>query len=234
MATTSKTSGGKKITDKNREAERAKARAYAAKGKSKPTAKDMPYGWALPKATGGSSGPPTRAVLHSGRTSASGGPSTRGIKGGGSSGPPTRAKLNAGRKAKPKEEPKAATPAPTPKPKEEPKAATPAPTPKPQPKAETTTPAGRKRNSAPMLKQPSLNRTIDMSAVQGAATAATVAANKAGKPLVAAGEKVGKKGKALMARIAAAKRQGDEAKAALKAHNAKMEKELAAWKASKK
>jgi len=223
MATTSKTSGGKKITDKNREAERAKARAYAAKGKSKPTAKDMPYGWALPKATGGSSGPPTRAVLHSGRTSASGGPSTRGIKGGGSSGPPTRAKLNAGRKAKPKEEPKAATPAPTPKPKEEPKAATPA-----------ATPAGRKRNSAPVLKQPSLNRTIDMSVVQGAATAATVAANKAGKPLVAAGEKVGKKAKALMARIAAAKRQGDEAKAALKAHNAKMEKELEAWKASKK
>jgi len=223
MATTSKTSGGKKVTDKNREAERAKARAYAAKGKSKPTAKDMPYGWALPKATGGSSGPPTRAVLHSGRTSASGGPSTRGIKGGGSSGPPTRAKLNAGRKDKPKEEPKAATPAPTPKPKEEPKAATPA-----------ATPAGRKQNSAPMLKQPSLNRTIDMSAVQGAATAATVAANKAGKPLVAAGEKVGKKAKALMARIAEAKRQGDEAKAALKAHNAKMEKELEAWKASKK
>ena len=223
MATTSKTSGGKKITDKNREAERAKARAYAAKGKSKPTAKDMPYGWALPKETGGSSGPPTRAVLHSGRTSASGGPSTRGIKGGGSSGPPTRAKLNAGRKAKPKEEPKAATPAPTPKPKEEPKAATPA-----------ATPTGRKQNSAPMLKQPSLNRTIDMSAVQGAATAATVAANKAGKPLVAAGEKVGKKAKALMDRIAAAKRQGDEAKAALKAHNEKTKKELEAWKASKK
>ena len=62
MAKTSKTPGGGKITDKNREEMRAKARAYAAKGKPKISAKDMPYGWALPKETGGSSGPPTRAM----------------------------------------------------------------------------------------------------------------------------------------------------------------------------
>ena len=49
MAATSKTAGGRKITDENRAAMRARARAYAAKGKPRIRAKDMPYGWALPK-----------------------------------------------------------------------------------------------------------------------------------------------------------------------------------------
>jgi len=210
MARTSKTPGGRKITDANRAEMRAKARAYAAKGKPKVSAKDMPYGWALPKEpkeskeTGGSSGPPTRASLNvSGRT-------------GGSSGPPTRAKLNAGRK--PKEETKAATPAPEPKPQ-----------PKPQPKPT------EKRGSSAALRQPGKQGATVASAVNKGAAALTAAEKKIVKaaqesrPSVArailsaahraasAGESV----KMAISKVKEVKRKGDEAKAAVKAHTEK-------------
>jgi len=224
MAKTSKTPGGRKITDANRAEMRAKARAYAAKGKPKVSAKDMPYGWALPKEskeTGGSSGPPTRAMLHAGRTG-SGGPPTRAKLEGKpkqSSGPPTRAKLNAGRK--PKEETKAATPQP--KPKEETKAAT------PKPK-----PAGQRGSSA-ALRQPGKQGATVASAVNKGAAALTAAEKKIVKaaqesrPSVArailsaahraasAGESV----KMAISKVKEVKRKGDEAKAAVKAHTEK-------------
>ena len=195
MARTSKTPGGRKITDANRAEMRAKARAYAAKGKPKVSAKDMPYGWALPKEskeTGGSSGPPTRAKLE-------GKPKQ-------SSGPPTRAKLNAGRK--PKEETKAATPQPKPT---------------------------EKRGSSAALRQPGKQGATVASAVNKGAAALTAAEKKIVKaaqesrPSVArailsaahraasAGESV----KMAISKVKEAKRQGDEAKAAVKAHTEK-------------
>ena len=198
MAKTSKTPGGGKITDKNREEMRAKARAYAAKGKPKISAKDMPYGWALPKEskeskeTGGSSGPPTRAKLE-------GKPKQ-------SSGPPTRAKLNAGRK--PKEETKATTPQPKPTEKRGSSAAL------RQPGKQGATVASAVNKGAAALR--AAEKKI-VKAAQESRPSVARAILSAAHRAASAGESV----KMAISKVKEVKRKGDEAKAAVKAHTEK-------------